>query len=170
MVFTEQSMEDIFYILELTKGVPQLESHHPEGDVFNHSLQTYFWAIRESNDTDLILAALLHDVGKAALLQGHDDIGSDMIRPYTSQKTTWLVSQHMRVWTLLKGEMRRPGKVKALATHPWFPHLVLLARWDKMARNPRKAVTYDRYRIINQLNRRGMENYLCEGYDQPTST
>jgi predicted HD phosphohydrolase len=159
VIFTNDTMKDIFYILELTIGVPQLEEYHPEGDVFNHLMQTYFWALRDTNDTDLILAALLHDVGKAAGLQGHDDIGSDMIRPYTSHKTTWLVSQHMRVWTLLKGEMRRPGKVKALANHPWFPELVLLARWDKMARNPRKKVTYDKNRIMAQLNRRGMENY-----------
>lgn len=160
MIFTHDTMKDIFYILELTKGVPQLYEHHPEGDVFDHSVQAYFWALRETSDTDLILAALLHDVGKAAGLDGHDDIGSDMIRPYTSHKTTWLVSQHMRVWTLLNGEMRRPGKVKALATHPWFPELVLLARWDKMARNPRKKVTYDKDRMLDQLNRRGMEKYI----------
>jgi predicted HD phosphohydrolase len=157
-------MRDIFYILELTVGVPQVEEHHPEGDVFTHLLQTYFWALRESNDTDLILAALLHDVGKACLQQDHVDQSAEMIRPYTSHKTTWLVENHMRVWTLMKGQMRRPGKVKHLAGHVWFPDLVLLARWDHMARNPRKNVTYDKFKIMNQLNRRGMENYNWKEY------
>jgi len=159
MIFTNETMKDIFYILELSIDVPQMDEYHPEGDVFTHLMQTYFWALRESNDTDLILAALLHDVGKACLQQDHVDQGVTMIRPYTSGKTSWLVEHHMRVWTLMEGEMRRPGKVKALASHVWFPELVLLARWDKMARNPRKNVTYDKERIMDQLNRRGMENY-----------
>jgi hypothetical protein len=55
--------------------------------------------------------------------------------------------------------MKRPGKVKTLVSHIWFPELVLLARWDHMARNPNKKVTYDKERIMDQLNRRGMENY-----------
>jgi predicted HD phosphohydrolase len=158
-VFTEESMKDIFYILELTKGIPQDENYHPEGDVFTHSLQTYYHAIRESDDTDLILAALLHDVGKALGLEGHDHEGGNMIKDYVSAKTRWLVEQHMRVWTLLKGEMKRPGKVKALSLSPWFTELVLLARWDKMARNPRKKTTYNKARIVDQLNRRGINRF-----------
>jgi hypothetical protein len=159
MIFTEDTMSDIFYILELNIGVPQLEEYHPEGDVFNHLMQTYFWGLRESNDTDLILAALLHDVGKACLELDHVTQSVEMIRPYVSPKTEWLVSQHMRVWALIKGDMKRPGKVKTLVSHVWFADLVLLARWDHMARNPRKKVTYDKDRIMDQLNRRGMENY-----------
>jgi hypothetical protein len=158
-VFTEDTMKDIFYILELSIDVPQLEEYHPEGDVFNHLMQTYFWALRESTDTDLILAALLHDVGKACLQLDHVSQGATMIRPYVSAKTVWLVEQHMRVWSLIKGEVKRPGKVKTLVSHVWFSDLVHLARWDKMARNPRKKVTYDKERIMDQLNRRGMENY-----------
>jgi hypothetical protein len=163
MVFTEDTMRDIFYILELSIGVPQLEDYHPEGDVFTHLMQTYFWGLRESNDTDLLLAALLHDVGKACLQKDHVSQTVEMIRPYVSSKTEWLVSQHMRVWSLIKGDMRRPGKVKTLVSSMWFPELVLLARWDHLARNPRKKVTYDKARIMDQLNRRGMENYKWEG-------
>jgi hypothetical protein len=159
MIFTEDTMSDIFYILELSIGVEQKDEYHPEGDVFTHLMQTYFWALRESSDTDLILAALLHDVGKACLELDHVTQSVEMIRPYVSPKTEWLVSQHMRVWALIKGDMKRPGKVKTLQSHVWFADLVLLARWDHMARNPRKKVTYDKDRIMDQLNRRGMENY-----------
>ena len=51
-------------LLEKCRGIEQHPVWHPEGDVFNHSLQTVKCAFRESDDIDLIVAAMLHDVGK----------------------------------------------------------------------------------------------------------
>ena len=65
MVFNETIMEPFFWVLEQNEGVMQHLLYHPEGDVFIHSLQALYIAFRETNDTNLILAAMLHDVGKA---------------------------------------------------------------------------------------------------------
>ncbi len=145
-------MEPYFQALERCRGIPQIEKYHPEGDVFDHSLQVLCWAFRESYNTDLILAAMLHDVGKVMLFKGHAKKGIKILDDYLSTKTQWLIEQHMRIWHLLLGEMRRLGKVRELIEHPWLPDLILLARWDKMGRNPRRKVQYDKEKIIERLN------------------
>jgi predicted HD phosphohydrolase len=159
MIFTEELMNPIFDILENCRGVEQMDEHHPEGDVFTHSLQCYWWACRESKDTDLILAALLHDVGKAVISKGHEKEGLGLLDDLVSAKTLWLIQHHMRFWTYIKGEMRKLGKCLEIANHPWLPELVQLARWDKLARNPKKKVKYDREEIMERLNKIGMSRF-----------
>ncbi|HPX45464.1 MAG TPA: HD domain-containing protein [Bacteroidales bacterium] len=51
-------------ILQRCQGVQQEEKYHPEKDVLEHCLQTFNCAYKETDDIDLILAALFHDVGK----------------------------------------------------------------------------------------------------------
>lgn len=146
-------MNSYFQALEKCQGVRQMEIHHPEGDVFNHSLQVLTRAFRETNDTDLILAAMLHDVGKAENTKGHEQIAIEMLGDCLSAKTHWLIEQHMRVWYLILGEMKKLSKVQELIEHPFLPELILLARWDKMGRNPSRKVVYDQEKIITKLNK-----------------
>ena len=150
--FDKEYMNPLFEILEKCKGVEQEERYHPEGDVLTHSLQVFQLACRESNDLDLILAALLHDVGKSVDRLEHTKKTLDLVDEQVSMKTLWLIKNHMRVWAYLKGEMKRLGKCQELIEHPWFPELVQLARWDQMGRNPKRFITYDRQKIIDRLN------------------
>ena len=153
-LFNEELMNPLFCLLEKTKGLIQMEEHHPEGDVLTHSLQVLKWAFRESYDTDLILAAMLHDVGKAVETKGHDKVMSDILRPLVSPKTLWLVEQHMRIWYFLLGEMKKLSKVRELAESPWLPELISLARWDKLGRNPHiKHTEINRELIMERLNK-----------------
>lgn len=142
-----------FAYLERCKGVKQMEKHHPEGDVFNHSLQCLHWAFRESHDIDLILAAILHDIGKIENSKGHEKIAVKHLQGVCTVKTLWLIEQHMRIWNLILGQMKRRQKVLDLVNHPWLPELIQLARWDKLGRNPNKIMKYDRGDIINRLEK-----------------
>ena len=148
-----EAMDPLFAILEQTRGVQQKPRHHPEGDVFIHSLQTYGWAIKESDDIDLVLAALLHDVGKAVSILDHDQLAGTMLEGKVSDKTMWLVVNHLRYWSFATGRTRRLHKVTDLVNNPWFVDLAMLGRWDKMGREPEKIVVYDRDAIIEQLRR-----------------
>jgi len=147
-------MKPLFKMLENCRGVEQMFIHHPEGDVFTHSLQTLYCGFRESNDTDLLLAAMLHDVGKKENSLGHEQIAIEWLEPFASVKTRWLIQHHMRVWTYLKGEMKRAKKCAGLVKHPWLPELIQLARWDKMGRNPNKKIIYDKKIITATFNKK----------------
>jgi predicted HD phosphohydrolase len=55
----------------------------------------------------------------------------------------------MRIWYFLTGEMKKLKKVKDFYTHGWFKDVVLLARWDKLARNPNKKIKYNREKLMS---------------------
>ena len=146
-------MKPLFIFLEACQEVKQKAEHHPEGDVFLHSLQVLYWAFKESDDLDLILAAMLHDVGKLMKEEGHEQTACEMLEDYLSVKSLWLIEHHMRIWYLILGKMKRLGKVGYLIHHPWLPELILLARWDKLGRNPNKIIVYDREVILDKINK-----------------
>lgn len=151
--FDEEYMNPLFEILEKCKGVEQSPKWHPEGDVWIHSMQVFQLACRESNNVDLILAALLHDVGKAVNGLEHTKKALDLVDKYVSLKTLWLIKNHMRIWSYIHGEMKRWKKCKDLVEHPWLPELVQLARWDNIGRVAKFNPEYSRQDIIDKLNK-----------------
>ena len=148
-----EQMHRLFQCVENCKDVAQLPEYHPEGDVFTHLVQTFHIAMRESEDIDLIFAALLHDVGKIVGPHGHADYSLSLLKEHISEKTAWLIKQHMRVNYFLSGEMRKLGKVKALCEHQFFCDLILLSRWDKAGRKAGWKPKYDRVDIIDRLEK-----------------
>lgn len=159
--FNENNMRAFFDALEALKGVKDSKKFHPEKSVFNHSLQVLALAFRESNDIDLILAAMLHDIGKAENTLGHEQIAVDWLQGLVSAKTIWLIQNHLRIWTYLSGEMRKLSKCQELVSNKWLPELIQLARWDKKGRVPNKEMKYDRKKIIEKLNKREEERIKC---------
>jgi hypothetical protein len=150
--FTLKIMRPLFEALEACQGVEQMEVHHPEGDVFIHSLQVLRIAFKETVDIDLILAAMLHDVGKAVDNHNHEKEAVSLLGDNLSKKSLWLIEHHMRIWYLINGEMKRRLKVQELINHGWITDLFLLARWDKMGRQPGLNVGYDRGAIMRGLD------------------
>lgn len=67
-------------------GVPQPAKYHPEIDTGIHTLMVLEQAARLSDDPVVRFAALMHDVGKAAVpperwpnLKGHEALGADLV-------------------------------------------------------------------------------------------
>lgn len=157
--FNKDNMRIIFKLLFNCAGVKQVAKYHPEGSVLNHTYQVFKWAIRESMDVDLILAALLHDVGKAIDRQHHVQEGVKLIEGFSSAKTIWLVKNHMRIWDYLSGEMQGLKKCLQLANHPWLPELIQLARWDKKGRNPNSKAFFPCEEITRILNEKAKAHF-----------
>lgn len=157
--FKKDNMKIIFKLLFYCIGVKQVEEYHPEGDVMNHTYQVFKWAIRESMDVDLILAALLHDVGKAVDNKNHVRESVKLIEGFSSAKTVWLVKNHMRFWTYISGEMQGLKKCIDLSRHPWFSELVQLARWDKKGRNPNSKTYFPNEEITRILNEKAKAHF-----------
>ena len=142
----------LFSLFEKNKGVEQREDHHPEGDVFNHSVQMLYNAIKWTNDLDIIFAAMLHDIGKQIDSKGHEQYAIDMLKGLISEKTEWLILNHIRFWYFMLGDMKKYKKANELYNHKWFKDLVLLCRLDKMSRKTNyNYKKYDRIKIIEHL-------------------
>jgi len=155
-LFTKENMRTILDVLESGIDMPQGHTHHPEGNVCNHSLQVFSHALHECEDVNVVLAALTHDLGKVFTTdhKGHEKLSADILRyeSIVSEKTICLVANHMRVKYYLEGKMRRFKKSLDMPYHPYFVDLVRLHRWDLMGRNPFRKIIFDREKILEQLN------------------
>lgn len=151
-VFSNDNMSKIFELLSNCEGFVEKNIHHKEEDLLSHLLQTFKLALRESNDVDLILAALVHDIGKPISSFGHEKIACDILSEHISAKTHFIVEQHMRIKLLLDGKMKKRSKINYLIEHPWIQHLILMARWDTLGRKPKVNIEFDKDWIINSLN------------------
>jgi predicted HD phosphohydrolase len=59
-----------------------------------HSLQAATRAQREGADEEMVLAALLHDIGDELAPYNHAEVAAAIIRPYVRPAVTWIVAQH----------------------------------------------------------------------------
>lgn len=114
-----------FVMLYRLQGTEQSPEHHPEGNVWNHTLLVLDEAARvrqESGDPSAFMwAALLHDIGKPAATRvrkgkitayDHDKLGATLAREFLREftddgafieKVTNLIRYHMHILFVLKG-------------------------------------------------------------------
>src|SRR5581483_794635 len=83
-------------LLEPLADVKQNPAYHPEGDALYHSLQTFELARGETGyDEEFLLAALLHDVGKAIDPSDHVAAGLQALEGSITPRTAFLIAHHM---------------------------------------------------------------------------
>lgn len=129
--------------LENTKSVPQDKDHHPEGNVYEHTLECFKYI--ENPSLELSMALLLHDIGKpkTACMQkknlsfpNHQKIGAQIAQKILRRigydndlisSVTFLIHHH-----LLTHEFHTLGdnQRKHLMEHPLFPELLRLFKAD----------------------------------------
>ncbi len=63
-------------------------------DRFEHCLQTATRAHRDGADEEMVVAALLHDIGDMIAPTNHSDLAAAVLRPYVSERTYWVVKYH----------------------------------------------------------------------------
>ena len=59
-----------------------------------HSLQCATRALRAGESEEMIVAALLHDIGDELAPMNHSEYAASILRPYVSEKTHWIVEKH----------------------------------------------------------------------------
>ena len=59
-----------------------------------HSLQTASRALRDKADEEMIVAALLHDIGDEIAPLNHSELAASVLKPFVSEKTRWVVEKH----------------------------------------------------------------------------
>jgi predicted HD phosphohydrolase len=104
-----------------------------------HCLQTASRALRDGADDELIVAALIHDVGDELAPYNHAEIAAGIIRPYVRAEVTWIVEQHGLFQTYYYAHhygRDRHGRDK-FRDHPWYQACAdFCANWDQCSFDP----------------------------------
>jgi poly(A) polymerase len=141
-------------------GLPQPPEFHPEGDVFMHTLLTLERAVGESRTLTLMLACLLHDIGKKPTYEvtdrirfnGHDKVGAEMAEAilrrlkYSNDVIETEVSHVANHMEFRHVQQMRLARLKRFLALPKFEELLALHRADCLASNGK----LDNYEFIRQ--------------------
>ena len=87
-----------------------------------HSLQTATRALRDGADDELIVAALIHDVGDELAPYNHSEVAAGIIRPYVRPEVTWIVEQHglFQSYYYAHYAGRDRNAREKFRGHPWY--------------------------------------------------
>jgi predicted HD phosphohydrolase len=137
------------------------ERYEEEVTQLEHALQCAALARRARADDEVVLAALLHDVGHLVTRapegpdghHGHE--GAELLRPWVPPRVAWLVEHHVVAKRYLCTVNPRytgrlsPASIRSLAaqgavldleqrlaleTQPWFGDAVRIRHWDDEAK------------------------------------
>ena len=59
-----------------------------------HSLQSATRAYRNGESEEMVVAALLHDIGDELAPMNHSEYAATILKPYVSEKTHWIIEKH----------------------------------------------------------------------------
>ena len=59
-----------------------------------HSLQSATRAYKNGESEEMVVAALLHDIGDELAPMNHSEYAASILKPYVSEKTHWIIEKH----------------------------------------------------------------------------
>jgi predicted HD phosphohydrolase len=105
-----------------------------------HSLQAATRARRDGADEELIVAALIHDIGDDLAPYNHAEVAAGLLRPYVRPEVTWIVEQHGLFQTYYYAHHlggNRDGREK-FRDHRWYRACKdFCADWDQSSFDPK---------------------------------
>jgi predicted HD phosphohydrolase len=108
-------------------------------DQLTHCLQTATLAERAGADDELVVAALLHDVGKYVSVANHPAIAAEMLRPYVRDEVYHAIRVHQdfqgkHYYGHFGGDTAAREQYRG---EPWFDLAARFAdEWDQVAFDP----------------------------------
>ena len=104
-----------------------------------HSLQTATRAMKDGADEDLIVGALIHDIGDELAPFNHSQLAAAILRPYVRPEVTWIVEHHGLFQNYyyvhyFGGDRNARERYK---DHQWYAACVsFCANWDQCSFDP----------------------------------
>jgi|ERR1700744_5217243 predicted HD phosphohydrolase len=132
-----------------------------------HALQTGWHAKAAGADDELLLAATLHDIGRAMSVAAewpdlpHELSGAEFARAHVGERAAWIIAQHVPAKRYLVAtdpgyhahlspasvaSLKRQGgamsetEVAEFRAHPSAAEAVMVRRWDDDAKDPHGPV------------------------------
>ena len=59
-----------------------------------HSLQSATRAYKDGESDEMVVAALLHDIGDELAPMNHSEYAASILKPYVTEKTHWIIEKH----------------------------------------------------------------------------
>ena len=104
-----------------------------------HSLQTGTRAQRDGADIEMVVAALLHDIGDGLAPENHSQMAASILRPYVREEVTWVVNMHGVFQMAYYGhhlDLDPNGRDEYIG-HPWYDSCDRFCeRWDQASFDP----------------------------------
>lgn len=104
-----------------------------------HSVQSASRAWRDGADVDLVVAALLHDIGDIYAPYNHDEYAATILRPFVREQCAWCVQTHGDFQMVYYGHHVGADRFKRdrHAASPYFEDCVeFCERWDQASFDP----------------------------------
>lgn len=139
-------------IVEALKNSEQSPKYHPEGSVYNHTVQVVERAIK-TNDPDIIVSAIFHDLGKLDTETrdekngeitihhyGHEIVSINYFREYgelykdlvvDQNKIEDIILNHMRAQLFSSFKMTNPHKRENFKNMKNFESIMAFSKCDK---------------------------------------
>jgi len=104
-----------------------------------HSLQTATRAEADGADIEMIVGALVHDLGDDLAPMNHSQLAASIVRPYVREEVSWVLTMHglfQMPYFAHHLDLPTDGHL-AYADHPWYESCVRFCRdWDQMSFDP----------------------------------
>jgi len=104
-----------------------------------HSLQTASRAEADGADEEMIVGALIHDLGDSLAPENHSNYAAEIIRPYVRAEVTWVIEHHGLFQKVYYAHFLGddPELRAAYRDHPHYQSCVRFCeRWDQAAFDP----------------------------------
>ena len=104
-----------------------------------HSLQSATRAERAGECEEMVVAALLHDIGDPLAPYSHSEYAAAVLRPFVSEQTYWIIKHHgifqMYYYAHHKGGDRNARE--RFRDHPWYADAIRFCeRYDENCFDP----------------------------------
>jgi predicted HD phosphohydrolase len=154
---------DIDALETLIEGLAGLPYGREAVDQRTHALQTGWQAQQAGADDELLLAATLHDIGRARPVHAqwpglpHELSGAEFARCHLGERAAWIIAQHVPAKRYLvavdatyfaqlspasvaslvrQGGPMSAEEVAEFGAHPNAEEAVTVRRWDDNAKDP----------------------------------
>ena len=104
-----------------------------------HSLQSATRAEADGADIELIVAALIHDIGDELAPLNHSEYAAAIIKPYVSKKTHWIIEKHgeFQMYYYAHHLGKNKNQRDKYKNHEYFDDAInFCEKWDQASFDP----------------------------------
>ena len=104
-----------------------------------HSLQTATRALKEKAEDEMVVAALIHDIGDELAPLNHSEYAAAVLKPYVSEKTHWIIEKHgiFQMYYYAHHYNYNKNERDKYRDHPYFKDCAnFCEKWDQASFDP----------------------------------